>query len=235
MRARRNSRRGPGGNCTRMKTAAPARRDRTLSPRREPLQQRSLARAQQILQVSAELLEEVGLDTLTTILIARRSGISVGTLYHYYPNKHAILHAMAERWLREVERSLDEVDAWPLGELALPQFVDRLVERQLVVYREQRGILHLVQAMFSIPELRELDQRHDALVIERMAKAFGRYGLKGSSIGLGRLARAYLELTHALLLVVANQAGSRSRRTLTDLKRVTTALLEPYLEEESPP
>ena len=195
----------------------------------------SLARAQQILQVSAELLEEVGLDTLTTILIARRSGISVGTLYHYYPNKHAILHAMAERWLREVERSLDEVEAWPLGELGLPQFVDRLVERQLVVYREQRGILHLVQAMFSIPELRELDQRHDALVIERMSKVFGRSGLKGSSTGLGRLARAYLELTHALLLVVVNQAGSRSRRTLTDVKRVTTALLEPYLEEESPP
>lgn len=218
-----------------MKTAAPARRDLTLSPRREPLQQRSLARAQQILQVSAELLEELGLDTLTTILIARRSGISVGTLYHYYPNKLAILHAMAERWLREVERSLDEAETWPLAELALPQFVDRLVERQLAVYREQQGILHLVQAMFSIPELRELDQRHDALVIDRMSKAFGRYGLKGSSTGLARLARAYLELTHALLLVVVNQAGSRSRRTLADLKRVTIALLEPYLEEESPP
>lgn len=218
-----------------MKTAAPARREHALSPRREPLQQRSVARAQQILQVSAELLEEVGLDTLTTILIARRSGISVGTLYHYYPNKLAILHAMAERWLREVERSLDEVESWPLATLSMAQFVERLVERQLVVYREQRGILHLVQAMFSIPELRELDQRHDALVIDRMARVFGRYGLKGSGTGLARLARAYLELTHALLLVVVNQAGSRSRRTLVDLKRVTLALLEPYLEEESPP
>ena len=218
-----------------MKTAAPARRERTLSPRREPLQQRSLARAQQILQVSADLLEEVGLDTLTTILIARRSGISVGTLYHYFPNKHAILHAMAERWLREVERSLDEMESWPLSELSLLQFVERLIERQLLVYREQRGILHLVQAMFSIPELRELDQRHDALVIDRMAKAFGRYGLNGGVTELGRLARAYLELTHALLLVVVNQAGSRSRRTLVDLKRVTVALLEPYLEEASTP
>jgi AcrR family transcriptional regulator len=218
-----------------MNKASQAQRDRTLSPRREPLQQRSLARAQQILQVSADLLEEVGLDTLTTILIARKSGISVGTLYHYYPNKHAILHAMAERWLREVERSLDEVETWPLAELSLAQFVERLVERQLVVYREQRGILHLVQAMFSIPELRELDQRHDALVIDRMARAFSRYGLKGSSTGLGRLARVYLELTHALLLVVVNQAGSRAKRTLTDLKHVTVALIEPYLGEESPP
>ena len=217
-----------------MKKGTPTARGQKLSPRREPLQQRSVARAQQILQITAELLEQVGLDALTTILIAREIGISVGTLYHYYPNKHAIMYAMAERWLREVELSLEELESWPLTELPLPELVHRLVDRQLVVYREQQGILHLVQAMFSIPELRELDQRHDALVIDRMTRAFARYGLQGSTIGLGRLARTYLELTHALLLVVVNQAGSRSRRTLADLKRVTTALLEPYLVEESP-
>jgi AcrR family transcriptional regulator len=208
-------------------------RERALSPRRAPLQQRSVARAQQILAVSAELLEEVGVDDLTTILIARRMGISVGTLYHYFPNKHAILYAMAEQWLAEVARSLEEVDGWPLAELPLARFVDRLVERQLVVYRAQQGILHLVQAMFSIPELRELDQRHDALVIERMSRVFARCGLHGSPTELGRLARAYLELTHAILLVVVNQAGIRSRRTLADLKRVTLALLQPYLEEDT--
>ena len=217
-----------------MKTGTPTVRGQKLSPRREPLQQRSVARAQQILQITAELLEQVGLDALTTILIAREIGISVGTLYHYYPNKHAIMYAMAERWLREVERSLEELESWPLAELPLPELVHRLVDRQLVVYREQQGILHLVQAMFSIPELRELDQRHDALVIDRMTRAFARHGLQGTHSGLSRLARTYLELTHALLLVVVNQAGSRSRRTLADLKRVTTALLEPYLVEESP-
>ena len=41
--------------------------------------------------------------------------------------------------------------------------------------------------------------------------------------------RAYLELTHALLLVVVNQAGIRSRRTLADLTRVTLCLLQPYI------
>lgn len=204
-------------------------RARELSPRREPLQQRSQARAQRILDVTAALLDEVGFDALTTILIAREMGISVGTLYHYFPNKHAIMYAMAEQWLREVERALDEIDGWQLEALDPRQFVDRLVDRQLAAYRAQRGILHLVQAMFSVPELRALDQRHDALVIERMTTAFARYGLSGTPTELGRLARAYLELTHALLLVVVNQAGSRSRRTLADLKRVTLSLLQPYI------
>ena len=210
-------------------TASGHGRKQHLSPPREPLQQRSLARAQQILDVTARLLDEVGFDALTTILIAREMGISVGTLYHYFPNKHAIMYAMAEQWLREVERSLAEIDSWQLADLAPEQFVDRLIERQLAAYKARHGILHLVQAMFSIPELRALDQRHDALVIERMSVAFARYGLEGTAAELGRLARAYLELTHALLLVVVNQAGIRSRRTLADLKRVTLCLLQPYI------
>lgn len=210
-------------------TASGNGRKQQLSPRREPLQQRSLARAQQILDVTARLLDEVGFDALTTILIARDMGISVGTLYHYFPNKHAIMYAMAEQWLREVERSLAEIDSWQLADLAPEQFVDRLIERQLAAYKARHGILHLVQAMFSIPELRALDQQHDALVIERMSVAFARYGLDGTTAELGRLARVYLELTHALLLVVVNQAGIRSRRTLADLKRVTLCLLQPYI------
>ena len=210
-------------------TASGHARKQQLSPRREPLQQRSLARAQQILDVTARLLDEVGFDALTTILIARDVGISVGTLYHYFPNKHAIMYAMAEQWLREVERSLAEIDGWRLADLAPEQFVDRLIERQLAVYKARHGILHLVQAMFSVPELRALDQKHDALVIERMTVAFARYGLGGTPTELARLARAYLELTHALLLVVVNQAGTRSRRTLADLKRVTLCLLQPYI------
>ena len=129
-------------------TASGHGRKQHLSPRREPLQQRSLARAQQILDVTARLLDELGFDALTTILIAREMGISVGTLYHYFPNKHAIMYAMAEQWLREVERSLAEIDSWQLADLAPEQFVDRLIERQLAAYKARHGILHLVQAMF---------------------------------------------------------------------------------------
>lgn len=216
-----------------LKRAGTAAR-KQLSPRRKPLQQRSLARSEQILEVTAALLEQVGFDALTTILIARGTGISVGTLYHYFPNKHAIMYAMAEQWLHEVERALAEIDGWQFATLRPEQFVDTLIERQLAVYKAQKGILHLVQAMFSVPELRALDERHDALVIQRMTAAFSRYGLKDSPTELGRIARCYLELTHALLLVVVNQAGSRSRRTLADLKRLTLCLLQPCLEGVHP-
>ena len=85
-----------------------------------------------------------------------------------------------------------------------------------------------VQAMFSLPDLRDLDARHDKLVIERMAGMLSRYGLAESRRELERIARTYLELTHALLLVVVNQRGQRARRTLDELKRLTLCLFDGY-------
>ena len=209
----------------------PKRRDasRELAPRRKPLQQRSVERAQQIIDVAAELLEEVGFDDLTTIRIAEKSGISVGTLYHYFPNKHAILYAMGERWLGEVEAALDRLSYVPLIRLPPSEFVDLLIEGQLAVYRSQLGKLPLVQAMFSVPELRELDQRHGDLVIDRMAGMLEQYGMAGTRHELERIAGVYLELTHALLLLVVNQRGQRAQRTLSDLKHLTKCLIEGYL------
>ena len=47
------------------------KRKSELSPRRKPMQQRARERTQQILDITARLLEEVGIDDLTTILIAK--------------------------------------------------------------------------------------------------------------------------------------------------------------------
>jgi AcrR family transcriptional regulator len=84
---------------------------RALSPRSKPVQKRALARREQILAATAVLLEEVGQDDLTTILVAKRVGVSVGTLYHYFPNKYAILYALAEQWLGEWNLALLELEA----------------------------------------------------------------------------------------------------------------------------
>jgi AcrR family transcriptional regulator len=198
--------------------------------RRQPRQRRSQARTEQVLQAAAVLLDEVGFDDLTTTRIAERAGISVGTLYHYFPNKHAILHALGERWLHEVAAALDELATQPLEQLDPGEFARRLVDCQLEVYRRQRGILPLVRAMFSVPELRPLDERHDAMTIDRLTVLWRRRGFRGGRAEAGRIARATLELHHALLLVIVHQRGQRAARTRDDLYRLTRSLLQPYLD-----
>ena len=64
---------------------------RKTESRAQPVQKRAQERRNLILGITAELLEEVGQDDLTTILVAKRAGVSVGTLYHYFPNKYAIM------------------------------------------------------------------------------------------------------------------------------------------------
>ena len=82
-----------------MTTTHSGRGKNTTQARRTPVQARALKRREQILDTTAELLEKVGVDELTTILIAKSLKISVGSLYHYYPNKIAILYALSLRWL----------------------------------------------------------------------------------------------------------------------------------------
>ncbi|MDA9839499.1 TetR/AcrR family transcriptional regulator [Porticoccaceae bacterium] len=199
---------------------------RKLTPRNQPVQKRAMARRNQILEVTAELLEEVGQDDLTTILVAKRVGIAVGTLYHYFPNKYAIMYALAEQWVGEMDIALQVLEAEDLENISIKKFVDRSIERMLLVYTNQRGLLPLVQAMFGVPELKELDLIHDDLIISAMARMFKRMDIASESNELGRLGRAYLEISHALLLVVVNQSKEDGLKTLGDLKFLSLSLLE---------
>src|SRR5690348_6485855 len=66
-----------------------------------PVQQRAADTIEVILQAAAQILQKRGRSALNTNHIAERAGISVGTLYQYFPNKQAILIEIARR---EIER-----------------------------------------------------------------------------------------------------------------------------------
>jgi len=200
----------------------------TTKARRKPLQARALKRHEQILDTTAELLEKVGVDDLTTILIAKSMKISVGSLYHYFPNKIAILYALSQRWLDEITLALDDIDATLVDNEDLHAFTEHCTDRLLEVYRRQRGILHLVQAMFSIPELRELDEEHDEFMINRFGKMFIRLGFKLDKKELHRIARIYLELVHAMSIAIVEEKGVQAKRTIADLKFMAYSLLSRY-------
>ena len=105
---------------------------RKLTPRSTPVQKRALERREEILQVTARLLEAVGQDDLTTILVAKTVGVSVGTLYHYFPNKYAIMYALAERWLDEMDNGLRELEGYPIESFGLKQVVETSTDRMLL-------------------------------------------------------------------------------------------------------
>lgn len=197
-----------------------------LEPRRAPQQKRAQKRINEILEVTARLLSEVGLDDLTTVLVARELGISVGSVYHYFPNKFAILYAVGEHWLAGMTVFLEQVESWDMDKLGTPGFVDQYCDVMLSTYREQIAVLPLVQAMFAMPELRELDERHDDLIIGCLMKVCRKLGIRKKNDELNRIGRLVLEMSHALFLVIVEQNRQRGAKTLADLKTILTQYLQ---------
>jgi AcrR family transcriptional regulator len=69
-----------------------------LSLRNAPLQARSRARLGRVLDAAEELLERQGADAFSTTAVARVAGVSVGSVYRFFPDKEAIVEALALRY-----------------------------------------------------------------------------------------------------------------------------------------
>ncbi len=90
--------------------------------RKMPRQARAEATVEAIFEASVQLLLSNGADALTTTRVAARAGVSVGTMYQYFPNKRALLLALFDRHIRTVadavERGCTESRSQPLSDVA---------------------------------------------------------------------------------------------------------------------
>ena len=102
----------------RAKTAVPP--EKTM--RRRPTQERAQRSVDAIFEATAQIVDHEGLEGLTTNKIAARAGVSVGTLYQYFPSKEKVLEAMivAERELvmAELQQILSDVVSGVVDPLA---------------------------------------------------------------------------------------------------------------------
>jgi AcrR family transcriptional regulator len=121
---------------------SPPRRARTpATPRKPPRQDRSRETVRAILEAAARIFEEEGVGRATTDRIAARAGVSIGSLYQYFPDKEAILTTLGRCHLLAGWQALESALAAlaadpPLGE-ALPRLV-----RTVVLLHEDRARLH---------------------------------------------------------------------------------------------
>jgi AcrR family transcriptional regulator len=87
----------------------PQRSQATLEPRKSPVQARSAASVDAILEATIQVLLQVGKEQLTTTKVALRAGVSVGTLYQYFPNQSALLKAALKRHLEKITDAVERV------------------------------------------------------------------------------------------------------------------------------
>lgn len=126
-------------------------------PRKTPRQRRSRETYERILDEAARIFDALGYAGTTTNHVAEAAGVSIGSLYQYFPNKDAILFALAQRHLGEGASVVAETMAATREGAAPVEVVRRVIEAVVELHRVNPRVHHLLfERVPQSPELRKL-------------------------------------------------------------------------------
>lgn len=143
--------------------------------RRVPRRARGQQRIAAILDAAARLFAEVGYEAATTNAIAARAQTSIGSLYQFFPNKEAILHALAARYLEDLRAFNDNVLRTDVAGTPAEVVIDRVVEGLAEFHATKIGF----QAVFygsPVPnELASVAEELQGEIVERVDAIMAAY------------------------------------------------------------
>ncbi|MFT3839971.1 MAG: TetR/AcrR family transcriptional regulator [Myxococcaceae bacterium] len=148
-----------------------ARRN-TAEARKAPRQERAKATVDAILRAAAHILREEGYEACSTNRVALKAGVSIGSLYQYYPSKEALVMALAERHSEQAYglllRTASEVNGAPL-KVAVRKFIE------------------------AMGELHKMDPKLHRVLTEHTTKIGGFEAVKRLTMASATFVRGYLE------------------------------------------
>lgn len=152
----------------------PRRSDVVLDPRKSPVQARSTASVNAILEATIQVLLREGRERLTTTRVASRAGVSVGTLYQYFPNKSALLQAALKRHLDDVtdavERVCKEQNANTLLQMAAA-LVSAFLEAKMRNVKTSVALYAVSSDVDAARIVRQMGKRSNKAIVEMLASA----------------------------------------------------------------
>lgn len=119
--------------------------------RKKPKQERSKATVDAIVEATGQVFERHGFRKTTTTEIAERAGVSVGSLYQYFPDKRALIASFFERRLAHDVQMMESILLRGAG--AGPAEVVRIAAEEMVrIYREERSLYRGVVEILPLME-----------------------------------------------------------------------------------
>lgn len=129
-----------------------------LKPRKQPRQARSRAMVDAILDAAARVLERDGYAGASTNAVAEAAGVSVGSLYQYFPNKDALVAALHERHARHVHGLISVILAEPRSR-SLEQTLREMIHAGVEAHRVQPQLHRVLES--EVPHLDRLDEQEE--------------------------------------------------------------------------
>jgi AcrR family transcriptional regulator len=129
-------------------------------PRREPIQKRSRERVERMLAVASALIAEKGSDALRMGEVAEKAGVSIGSLYQFFPDKNAIIRALADRYQKESETCISEALAEVKDRKGLEKAFSELVDIYYGIFLAEPVMRDIWSGTQADKALRELELAH---------------------------------------------------------------------------
>lgn len=198
--------------------------------RRVPVQERSAARVQRMLDACAELVDELGYDGLTTTLLAERAGVAIGSVYQFFPDKRAVVQALTlrnlETYLGRIGRRFAEgnLTHWWDG-------VDAVIDEYVTMQRHTPGFRGLHFGDIVDVHLLDPDLDNNAVIVRELREVLVRqFDLTaGESLDFGLTVA--VETGDALIKLAFRRAPDGDPRVITEAKALIRQYLSGYVRD----
>ncbi len=199
------------------------------SLRVEPQQARARETVEQLLACAVRILASEGGDALTTSALAEAADVRVRTVYRYFPNRQAVLAAVAERLAAEQESVLGDFPRIADPGTPWDRAVKETVEEFVAAASVQPAQAAVRAAMRTAPELRSIDEALDARVADRLAAALRRRGARAPRARLDLAAATFVAAATAILERAALDPSGDGDAATAELVRLGEHYLGSYL------
>jgi AcrR family transcriptional regulator len=204
-----------------------------VTMRHRPQQARSQERVDLILDTAAEFIAEVGYEAVTTNAIAERAGISIGSLYRYFPDKDAILRGLTVRHLEQLRAIYDRVFTEDLAYLPLEVVLDRIVDPFVDLHVACPAFKQILLGSDVSSDIAAASEQMDGEIVERMAGFLQQMAPDLSEQRAHLVAMVCKAEVKALLsLITCDCSGEFRTQVTAEMKRMLLNYLAPIFGGE---
>ncbi len=171
--------------------------------RKSPRQQRSAETVEAILTATAHILVKDGFDGATTNHIAKKAGVSIGSLYQYFPNKESLVRALNDSHTKEILELMRRrfLETW---EAPLEDSVRAIVRAMVEVHRVNpelhRVLVNIVPSIGGLTETKALEDAVAAMLTKFLKARKAELRPLKPELSAFMLVHAVEALTHAAVL-----------------------------------
>lgn len=139
--------------------------------RKAPTQKRSRERVENILKVACELISTHGSDAMKMGELAEKAGVSIGSLYQYFPDKASIIHALADRYNDESQHCIEEALAETQTAKELITAFDQLIDTYYELFLAEPVICDIWTGTQADKTLRDMEMEVSRANADQLTRA----------------------------------------------------------------